>query len=717
MTKSTVLALAFLICASIAAGQPRAQRLPEGTTAYRDLAYITDGHERQKLDLYLPKEGKDLPLIINIHGGAWMEGSKEWGTPLEYLERGFAVASINYRLSQHAIFPAQIEDCKAAVRWLRAHASEYRLDPNRFATMGGSAGGHLAAMLGTTGDVKEFDVGENLSVSSRVQAVVDNFGPTDVSQMDAHRLPNGMIHDTPDSPESQLVGGPIQQNKDKVARANPITYVTKDDPPFLICHGDRDPLVPHHQSELLAAALQQAGVPVTFYTVKGGGHGGWNDPNVPRLTRQFLTATLQARTQSAGSGETQSQREARMAWWREARFGMFIHWGPVSLTGLEISWSRANTNPKCPNKGPTPADVYDRLYQRFNPTGFDANEWVETARASGMKYMVLTAKHCDGFLLWHSQADSYNIANTPFKRDVCRELATAAHGKGMRLGWYFSPMDWRDPDFRTERNAVSLGRMQKEVRELLSNYGRIDVLWFDWDGREPLYDQPATYAIVRGLQPGIILTNRLDLGVGNNDNQILSANADYYTPEQRIGRYDDQRPWETCMTLGTQWSWKPEDTIKSATEVIQILARTVGGDGNLLLNTGPMPDGRIEPRQVDVLRRVGDWLRQNGESIYGARGGPFKPSESLVSTRKGNVIYVHVLKWNDKGLSLPPLPKKIVESQLLAGGAVKTVQTDSGITLTVPKPDARDIDTIIKLTLDSSADEIPALDMASPAAR
>ena len=397
------------------------------------------------------------------------------------------------------------------------------------------------------------------------------------------------------------------------------------------------------------------------------------------------------------------QREARIAWWREARLGMFLHWGPVSLTGLEISWSRANSNPKCPNKGPTPIEVYDHLYQRFNPVHFDAGEWVDTARAAGMKYMVLTAKHCDGFLLWHSQADRYNIGSTPFGRDVCGELAKAAHDKEMRLGWYFSPMDWRDPDFRTERNAAFVGRMQKEVKELLSNYGRIDLLWFDWDGREPLYDQLNTYALVRNLQAQIVINNRLDLGIGHNDNEIRSPNADYYTPEQRIGQYDDQRPWETCMTLGTQWSWKPNDTIKSTKEVISILARVVGGDGNLLLNVGPMPDGRMEPRQVEVLRQVGSWLQENGESIYGTRGGPFKPTAALVSTCKGNVVYVHVLKWGDETLTLPPLPKRIVKSQLLRGDTVPLVQTDSGITLTIPQPDSQNMDTIVKLTLDGPA--------------
>ena len=273
-------------------GPPPGTQLPENTVVHRDLAYVPGGHERQKLDLYLPQSNVPLPLIINIHGGAFRMGSKEMGVPTEYLSRGYAVASINYRLSQHAVFPAQIEDGKAAVRWLRANAPKYGLDPNRFAAMGSSAGGHLAAMLGTTGDVPEFDLGDNLNQSSAVQAVVDHFGPTDFLQMDSHRLPNGQLHDPADSPESQLVGGPIQENREKTARANPITYVTRNDPPFLICHGDADPLVPHHQSELLVAALEKAGVPVTFYTVKGGGHGRFNDPKVAELTREFLATQL-----------------------------------------------------------------------------------------------------------------------------------------------------------------------------------------------------------------------------------------------------------------------------------------------------------------------------------------------------------------------------------------------------------------------------------------
>ncbi len=398
--------------------------------------------------------------------------------------------------------------------------------------------------------------------------------------------------------------------------------------------------------------------------------------------------------------------------WRAARFGMFIHWGPVSLTEQEISWSRANSNPKCPNKGPTPVAVYDSLYTKFNPTKFDARQWVAIAKAAGMKYVILTAKHCDGFLLWDSKVDDYNIMHTPFKRDVCAELASAAHEAGMRIGWYFSPMDWRDPEFRTERNAAFVTRMQGEIRELLSNYGRIDVLWFDWDGGKPMYDQPATYALVRKLQPEIILTNRLDLGEGNSDRQILSPHADYYTPEQSIGGYDDQRPWESCMTISRrgQWAWGgSSDGVKTLAECMNMLIRCAGGDGNMLLNVGPTPSGEIAPEQVGRLKEMGAWLAKYGESIYGTRGGPFRPGRFGVSTRKGQTIYLHVQHWPGEALSLPAIPAKIVRAVALTGGTATVKQTDEDIEIRLPASDRQAMDTVIALELDRPAAAIPAV--------
>jgi len=237
-----------------------------------DLPYVRDGHARQRLDLYLPASGTNFPLLVWVHGGAWQGGSKE-NCPARWLvSHGFAVASINYRLTQHAIFPAQIQDCKAAIRWLRAKAAEFGF--NRTRSCLGEYAGQLVAMMGTAGDVKEFEVGENLDQPSRVQAVVDFFGPTDLPKMQEQAGEKGVMnHDAADSPESKLVGGAIQENKARAAKANPIAYVSRDDPPFLIMHGDADFLVPIGQSELLHAALKQAGVPSTFEVMKGRGHG------------------------------------------------------------------------------------------------------------------------------------------------------------------------------------------------------------------------------------------------------------------------------------------------------------------------------------------------------------------------------------------------------------------------------------------------------------
>jgi len=306
-TRVLCVALAFVIPLALQAqrGQRAGQRggnrgatsrgesdaLPRNTRAYRDVAYVSNGHARQKLDLYVPESKQKVPLIIFVHGGAFTRGDKRDQSPAPFLSDGYAFASLNYRLSQDAIFPAQIEDSKAAVRWLRANADKYGIDPDRFGAWGTSAGGHLVAMLGTTGETKIFDVGENLEVSSRVQAVADWFGPTDFLQMDAHRLPNGMGHDAAGSPESRLIGGPIQRNKEKVAAANPITYVTSKAPPFLIAHGDGDRLVPHHQSVLLEAALRKAGATVRLYTVKGGGHG-FRNATADNLRKEFFARHL-----------------------------------------------------------------------------------------------------------------------------------------------------------------------------------------------------------------------------------------------------------------------------------------------------------------------------------------------------------------------------------------------------------------------------------------
>lgn len=286
---------------SVSAAQPPRQRVPAGAKVHANLEYLADGHERHRLDLYLPEKAEGpTPLIVWIHGGAWLGGSKDGGVmALPFVEKGYAVASINYRLSQHALFPAQIEDCKSAIRWLRMNAKTYNLNPERFGVWGASAGGHLAALVGAAGGAPEFEgKGAEANQSSRVQAVVDFFGPTDVTQMQAHALPGSrMQHDSPDAPEARLIGGPVQENVEKAQRANPVKYVGKDAPPFLIVHGEQDPLVPCHQSELLYEALKRAKCDVTFYKIAGAGHGGpeFNSVMARAMVEAFFDKHLKPR--------------------------------------------------------------------------------------------------------------------------------------------------------------------------------------------------------------------------------------------------------------------------------------------------------------------------------------------------------------------------------------------------------------------------------------
>ncbi len=273
--------------------------LPEGHESVHvtlDLSYADNDNPRQRLDLLLPKErqGERLPVLAYIHGGAWKGGQKKAGhwQLMRYVATGkFAGVTIGYRLSGEAIWPAQIHDCKAGIRWIRANAEKYGLDASRILVWGHSAGGHLSSMLGTTGEVAALEgaIGPHTDESSRVQAVLNFFGPSDFLQMDAHRRPDGLVHDSADSPESKLVGGPIQEHPEKVATANPITYVSPDDPPFLSIHGTADRLVPAHQSKILHRALEAGGVKTQLYLVPEGGHGGFKRfPEVREKEAAFI---------------------------------------------------------------------------------------------------------------------------------------------------------------------------------------------------------------------------------------------------------------------------------------------------------------------------------------------------------------------------------------------------------------------------------------------
>ena len=396
---------------------------------------------------------------------------------------------------------------------------------------------------------------------------------------------------------------------------------------------------------------------------------------------------------------------AAVARWQSLRFGMFIHWGPVSLTGHEIGWSRG---------AQTPIAVYDNLYHQFNPTNFNADEWVAIAKAAGMKYIVLTTKHHDGFCLWDTKLTDYNIMHTPFHRDVVKELATACKKQGIDFGAYYSVTDWYNtnwpvtsPAGKVKRDTSDLAAYEKylqgQITELIQNYGPLITIWNDVSA---MYGQrgAATIEMVRRLQPDILINNRTGDG------------GDYETPEQRIGKFQLDHPWESCMTISAHnaWAWGgAKDGVKSLAACLDMLIRGAGGDGNILLNVGPRPDGLIDPEQVARLKEIGDWLARNGESIYGTRGGPWKPAGSITSTRKGNNVYIHLISPDQTRIELPALPATIKSATLLNGGRVEFTQQDGKLAITLPAGPRDAIDTIIKLEIDRPALDLPVLTPAS----
>ena len=392
--------------------------------------------------------------------------------------------------------------------------------------------------------------------------------------------------------------------------------------------------------------------------------------------------------------------------WQGWRFGLFIHYGPISLKGTEISWSRAGERrdrQETITEG-VPAAEYDSLYHQFNPTNFNAREWAGIARATGVKYVVLTVKHHDGFAMYDSQLTDYKITRSPFGRDLAAELARACRTDGLHVGFYYSPPDWHHPDFFTTNQARYVDYFHGQVRELLTRYGPIDELWFDTTGginTPETWDNQTLFPMIRKLQPEIMVTKR------------CGGWGDFETPEQHIGGFNNQQPWETCMTICRQWSWKPDDQLKSLAQCIHTLATCAGGDGNLLLNVGPRPDGTIEPRQVVRLKEIGAWLKRNGASIYETRGGPWKPGAYGVSTREDKTIYVHVFKWPGEFLSLPAIDVKIKSARILGGDRVTVSQGDAGVIITVPAAQQDPIDTIVALKLDRPALSVPVIDTSA----
>ncbi|MBZ0254792.1 alpha-L-fucosidase [bacterium] len=414
--------------------------------------------------------------------------------------------------------------------------------------------------------------------------------------------------------------------------------------------------------------------------------------------------------------------------WRKKRFGMFIHWGPVSLTGKEIGWSRASET----NATKTDWREYDQLYKRFNPEQFDANAWVSVAQDAGMKYMVLTTRHHDGFCLWDSAYTDYDIMSTPFRRDVLKELTDACKQKEMAFGPYFSICDWRNPDYGVSNDAkpgyppeggkADFDRFvkynQNQLREQVEKYGPYLVFWFDGEWEKPWTRERGVELnnFCRGLQPSVLINNRVDKGRKGMEGMFagdgIQYAGDFGTPEQRVGLFNRDTPWETCMTIGRQWAWKPNDEIKSLKECLNTFIQTIGGDGNLLFNVGPMPDGRIEPRQVERLREMGEWIKAHQDAIYETRGGPYKPGKWGAATCKGDTIYLFITGAIGETIKLPPLSKAPEIARVLNGPILNHQQeaNELRIEFGARKPDP--IATVIELRVPGDALSIEPIDVS-----
>jgi alpha-L-fucosidase len=405
--------------------------------------------------------------------------------------------------------------------------------------------------------------------------------------------------------------------------------------------------------------------------------------------------------------------EARR-WFQDAKFGLFVHWGVYSVLG-DGEWVMNNRR--------IPAAAYEKLPGLFNPTEFDAKEWVALAKAAGMKYITITSKHHDGFAMFDSKVSDWDIADrTPYKKDVLKMLADECQRQGLKLFFYHSHLDWHHPDYyprgRTGRDAGRpdggewyryLDYMDAQLTELLTNYGPIGGIWFDgwWDRPDADWRLQKTYDLIHRLQPAAL--------VGNNHHKKPFPGEDFQMFEKDLpgkntaGFNEDSEigelPLETCETINNSWGFNLNDPRhKSTRDLVHYLVRAAGYGANFLLNVGPMPNGRIQPEFVARLQEIGRWLERNGESIHGTRGGPVTPRSWGVTTQKDDTVYVHLLDWEDVALALPPLPGKVASARMLVGGKPVTWREDeAGVVLRVPKVDRDELDTVVVVELSAGS--------------
>ena len=406
------------------------------------------------------------------------------------------------------------------------------------------------------------------------------------------------------------------------------------------------------------------------------------------------------------SDETDAEKAARMQWWTDARFGMFIHWGLYALPARH-EWVR--------NRERITNEQYEKYFKHFNPDLYNPKEWARQAKEAGMKYVVLTSKHHEGFCLWDTKYTDYKATNTPIGRDLLKEYVDAFRAEGIRIGFYYSLIDWHHPDFTIDRihplridngtkeqyAKLNEGKdmakyrqyMKDQITELLTNYGKIDIIWFDYSypgengkGHED-WDSEGLLKLARTLQPGIIVDNRLDL----ND---VWGGWDIQTPEQvKVASHPTWNGkkvhWETCQTFSGSWGYyRDETTWKSPAQLIELLSETVSKGGNLLLNVGPTARGEFDYRATERLKAMGEWMHANSKSIYGCTEAPEElkaPANTILTYNpKTNILYIHLLNYPMGKLPCEFLDKIEYAQFLHDASEIKFDQ--KGFTLPILKP-------------------------------
>ena len=391
--------------------------------------------------------------------------------------------------------------------------------------------------------------------------------------------------------------------------------------------------------------------------------------------------------------------EDDLAWWRDAKFGLFIHWGLYSILGRG-EWVMHNEN--------IPAEEYAKLADKFAPKHFNADTWASIAKRAGTKYMVMVARHHDGFALWDSPGSygSFTSVKTAAKRDFIKEYVEACRRANLKVGIYYSLMDWRFPGYFKPKELPDNALLMKkqcydQMEELVSKYGKIDIVWYDggWlahKGSDPdaawLWEPVKLNEMVRKYNPKTIINPR------------SGWEGDFYCDEgpHEINGKIIPVPWEKNFSIGSAWGWVKDDEIMPYEEVLYLMINVFVRDGNVLVNVGPDAEGVIPQEMVDVLESIGQWMKKYGESIYGTRGGPFQPVDKVYgSTYKGNTIYLHVFDNDEfEKLKLPPVNGKILKCEVLGAGRIEYRQDSAGISLQIPPQYREAVDTVVKMEMD-----------------